>query len=489
MRTTTILGVLVAGLAAPPAAGQTPAASGPPPTAPPAWIFTVSNVTRIETWRFFGPPAGGGDPDYTFLGNRVLVQARRTAPRFDVTLAAQHVGLLGLPDEATGPGALGTGALYYAQGGQHTTVGRLYPRYAHIRLKNVAPRLDVQVGRQAYTSGAEAPSGVPKIEVVKRQRVDARLVGEFEWSIYQRGFDGVRVEWSRPEVRLTGAAFMPTQGGFARESEASMTDLVVAGVTLDVAPSPARPNTALQAFAWHYGDARRVTGRPDNTGRVAGRADVSVTTVGGSIIGAYPAAGGQLDVLGWVAAQTGGWYDHDHGAVAVAAEAGYQWTGKPWAPWLRSGFNHASGDDDAGDSRHGTFFPMLPTMRRFSQTTVNATMNLDDLFVSAILRPRRALTLRVDWRRLWLASAADRWYAGSGATLSTGGNFGYVSRPSNGSTDFGSSLEMSAAYTINSSWSVNGFAGRMWGGPVVTGAFAGDRLWFVYVENGITWSR
>ncbi len=468
-----------------PALAQTPVSGDQAPPNPPTWSFTARHTLRIETWQFFEPRPGGGDPDYAFLGNRILVQARRTAPRLDITLAAQHVGLLGLPDRASGPGALGTGALYYAQGGQHTTVGRLYPRYAHIRLKGLAPGLDVQVGRQAYTSGAEASSGVPKIEAVKRQRVDARLVGEFEWSLYQRGFDGVRIEWSRPEMHLTAGAFMPTQGGFARESETTMTDLVVAGVTLDVAPSRARPNTALQAFVWRYGDARRVTGRPDNTGRVAGRADVSVTTVGGSLIGAYPVAGGQLDVLGWIAAQTGGWYDHDHGAVSVAAEAGYQWTAKPWAPWLRAGFNHASGDDDPADGNHGTFFPMLPTMRRFSQTTVNSTMNLDDLFVTAILRPRPALNLRVDWQRLWLASAADRWYAGSGATLATGGNFGYVSRPSNGSTDFGSSLEMSAAYTINKYWSVNGFAGRMWGGPVVTGTFAGSSLWFVYIESGL----
>lgn len=480
--------VLALGLAAtfaPATALAQPPSPPPTPPAQPAWTFTVQDVLRVESWRFFEPRPGGGDPDYAFAGNRVLLQARRTAPRFDITLAAQHVGLLGLPDGAAGPGALGTGALYYAQGGQHTLVGRLYPRYAHIRLKNVAAGLDVQVGRQAYASGAESPSGVPKIEAVKRQRVDARLVGEFEWSLYQRSYDGVRAEWSRPEVRLTGAAFMPTQGGFARESEKTMTDVVLAGLTLDVRPSPSRANTALQAFLWHYGDARRVTGRPDNTGRVAGRADVSVTTIGGSVIGAYSAGNGQVDVLGWIAAQTGSWYDHDHGAVAFAAEAGYQWTGKPWSPWLRVGFNHASGDDDAGDGDHGTFFPMLPTMRRYSMTTVNSTMNLDDLFVSAILRPRSALNLRVDWRRLRLASAADRWYAGSGATLATGGNFGYVSRPSNGSTDFGSSLEMSAAYTINQYWSVNGFAGRMWGGPVVTGTFAGSSLWFVYVESGL----
>jgi hypothetical protein len=454
-----------------------------------SWTFTVRDTLRLETWRFFEPRPGGGEPDYTFVGNRLFVQAAYVSPRVDVTLAAQHVGLANLPASSIGPGALGTGPLYFAQGGQHERVQRLFPKYAQVRFKQVVQGLDVQVGRQSYASGAESASREPKIEAVKRQRLDARLVGEFEWSLYQRSFDGVRVDWSGGSAAATGVWFMPTQGGFAKEAEKTMTDVRVYGATLSVLPSSTLPHTTVQAFVWRYDDSRDVTGRPDNTGRTAAAADVGVTTVGGAAIGAYPSAAGQWDALGWLALQTGGWYDHDHHAVAFAAEAGHQWTRTPWSPWLRAGFTHASGDADPADDEHGTFFPMLPTMRRFSQTTVNSTMNLDDLFVLAVLRPTAALNLRVDWHRLSLADAADRWYSGSGATLSTGGNFGYVTRPSNGSTDFGSSLEVSAAYAVNRNWSVNGFVGRMWGGPVVTGTFAGDRLWFVYVETGIAWSR
>ncbi|MBA2302669.1 MAG: hypothetical protein H0W08_08550, partial [Acidobacteria bacterium] len=62
--------------------------------------------------------------------------------------------------------------------------------------------------------------------------------------------------------------------------------------------------------------------------------------------------------------------------------------------------------------------------------------------------------------RLDLASAADLWYAGSGATLSQGNAFGYAGRRSNGSTRLGTSLEMSADYTVTSRWSVNGFVAR-----------------------------
>jgi len=167
----------------------------------------------------------------------------------------------------------------------------------------------------------------------------------------------------------------------------------------------------------------------------------------------------------------------------VAIEGGYQWTKAPWRPWLRAGLFHASGDDDPADDSHGTFFPLLPTVRRFSQTTAYGTMNLRDVFVQVQARPRPTLGLRLDLRRLDLASAADLWYAGSGATLARGAVFGYAGRRSNGSTRLGTAVEASADYAFTPRVSMNVFAGGLRGGPVVTGTFAGDTLWFAYAET------
>jgi hypothetical protein len=470
------------GAQTPSARTSAPAATQPSAPAP-EWTFAIRDTFRLETWRFFDPNPGGGDPDYGFAFNRLLLQAQMTSPRFDLTFAAQHVGLINLPDDAVGPGALGTGPIYYGQGGRRENPQKLYLRYANVRFK--APSFTVQAGRMAYHTGAEAPTGVGKIEAVKRTRLNARLVGEFEWSAYQRGFDGVRADLIQSAWRVTGFAFMPTQGGFAREAGTTMTDVLVAGATVSSVPTSALPGTQLQGFLVYYDDTRAVTGRPDNSGLQAPRADVSVTAFGGNLIGAYPVGEAQADVLLWAAGQTGNWYGDDHSAVSLALETGFQWTSAPWAPWLRGGLSYASGDDNASDAKHGTFFPMLPTMRRFSATTAYSTMNLRDLFVQAILRPSPDLGLRVDLHGLALASSADRWYAGSGATLERGGNFGYVSRPSHGETGLGTSVEFSATYTIDPRWSVNGFLGRINGGDVVTGSFQGDGLWFFYVESGV----
>ena len=349
----------------------------------------------------------------------------------------------------------------FDQGGRRENSQEFYLRFASVRFPNLRPGIDVQVGRMGYTSGAEAPSGVPKLETIKRQRLDSRLVGEFEWSLFQRAFDGVRFDATRSRWKATAIGFMPTQGGFARHAGTTITDIIVAGGTVGSRPKATRlPRTQVQAFGLHYRDRRPVTQRPDNTGKPAAAVDVEVTTFGGAVVGAYPAGSGEADVFGWTAAQTGTWYEDDHGAFALAAEAGYQWTQAAWHPWVRGGLFHASGDEDAADGGHGTFFPLLPTLRRFSQTTVYSTMNLNDRFVQVLARPRPSLGLRLDVHLLSLASSADLWYGGSGATLGSGDVFGYSGRRSNGSRDSGTSVEISGDYTLFSRISVNAFLAR-----------------------------
>ena len=477
----------VAGLAVVLWAGLLPTRAGAqaPPTPPPSgWRASVVNLARVESWSYFEPRPGGGDPDYTFVADRLRVELRRRWPRAEVIAAAQYVGFVPLPDDAIGPGAMGTGALYFDQNARQTTPHNLFLRLANVRLPEALPGVDLQIGRMNYTSGAEAPSGVSKIESVKRQRLDARLVGEFEWAIVQRTFDGVRVDVTRPAWKVTGVAFLPTQGGFAAPAGTTMREVLVAGATVSSRPKRSTgAATQVQGFGWYYGDDRNVTQVPDNTGRTATRADVSVASGGGVLIGAYPAGPGEVDVLGWGVLQGGSWYGDRHAAAAVAGEAGYQWTTAAWRPWLRAGVFYASGDDDPADDTHGTFFPMVPTVRRFAQTTVYGTMNLRDVFVQAIARPRPSLGLRLDVHDLALASGADLWYAGSGATRSRGAVFGYTGRRAAGHRPLGTTVEGSAEWTASPRVSIAMFAAHMRGGSAVTASFAGRSLWFLYAES------
>ena len=356
-----------------PAAAQQPAPAAAPLPAPAGFTLAVRDWTRAEGWSYFEPHPGGANPDYAYVANRLQLELKRAWPRVDVQLTAQHVGFVGLPDDATGPGPLGLGSLYYEQGLRSTHPQQLWLRYGNVRFKQVLPGLDVQVGRFGYTSGAEASSGDTRIEALKRSRLDSRILGEFEWSLWQRGFDGVRADWTRGPVKATGVAVRPTQGGFARVAGPTIDDIDVYGGTVSVQPTKTLAHTQVQGFVLQYDDTRNVTQRPDNTGLASTRVDVTVTSAGGTLVGVYPAGPGFVDLLAWGVLQRGDWYGQDHRAGTVAIEAGYQWTQARWAPWVRAGLLHASGDDSATDNRHGTYFPVLPTVRRFSQTTVFST--------------------------------------------------------------------------------------------------------------------
>jgi hypothetical protein len=335
-----------------------------------------------------------------------------------------------------------------------------------------------------YTSGAESPSGNAKIEAVKRQRVDARLLGEFEWSLYQRGFDGVRTDVDKPGWHVSGAVMRPTQGGFEDEAGIQIGDIDVWAATATAKPGRLLPHTDWQVFAIRYNDDRAVSHRPDNSGLAASSVDVDVSTFGTTLVAAYPLANGrQLDALFWLAAQRGRWFGQGQRASAFAAEAGLQWTNAAGKPWIRGGYARASGDDDPADDAHGTFFQMLPTSRKYSLSATYSLMNLEDAFVQVLAAPHPALSVRLDVHRLGLARAEDRWYFGSGAGQAAGSNFGYGSRPSRGAAAFGTVVEGSADYRINAHWSLNGYLGVIRGGPVVSRNFRGPTLTFAYIEN------
>jgi hypothetical protein len=465
------------------ACGSDAAAQSASPVQSATTTWTLRNLSRVEMWRFFEPPAGGGNNDYAFLANRLFGGVQRAARAYDFTAALQYVHFGDLPSDAVGPGPLGTGAVYYAHAGQSDS-HQVYVRYANVRLKRLLPATTIQVGRMPYSSGGEAASGNPKIEAVKLQRVAARVIGEFEWSIYQRAYDGVRVDTTRDKWSGTAFAFHPTQGGFEDAAGLMMPGVMVLGAAATMRSAATSPAVQYQAFAYRYRDTRRVTQRPDNTGRNAQAIDVGISTLGATLLVApQPRDEHQWDGLIWAAVQTGSWYEQTHRAASIAAEAGHQWMTARWQPWVRGGYLYASGDGNASDSRHGTFFEMLPTVRRYAQTALYSQMNNTDLFAQLLARPRQSVNMRFDWHRVRLASSRDAWYYGSGATQQHGSVFGFATRPSFGATHLATIGDASVDYAISPHWSVSGYLAVGRGGGVVAEAFAGRTLTFAYVEN------
>lgn len=441
---------------------------------------SAQDVFRVESWSFFEPPPGDGDPDYTFFGNRLSLAIAARGPRWEAEGAFQYIQLEGLPSDAGRYGGMGTGAFYFYSA-QNTFAYQLYARRLNLQYKGDGFRLTV--GRMGYASGMSTSSGVPSLDWVKRERLRGRLVGEFEWSIAQRAFDGARLDMDRGPWHLTGAMLLPTQGGFEESGTPTIERIQLGTLSLTRRPGIVSEPRELQAFAVVYRDRRAVGARPDNSGLSASEVNVTVATVGGSQVGIVPTVAGEVDTLAWGAVQWGDWYGQPHRAWSLALEVGHRWTGAPGRPWLRVGYLRASGDGDGGDHRHGTFFQMLPDTRIYAQSATYAQMNLEDWFVQAHLEPHNRVRLRGDVHWVDLAEGADGWYTGSGATARTGAFFGFTSRPAPGATDLGRVIEGSADVRLNRHWSVNGYLGWMRGGDVVRRTFAGDQLTFFYLEN------
>jgi hypothetical protein len=444
----------------------------------------LSDWTRVEAWRFFEPPAETVNPDYTFIGNRADLGVRVRATHVDLTGAFSYVRVEHLPKEAIGPGGLGTGAFYFASSGLPYSY-QVFLTDLTVAAHTADRRFTFTVGRMPYTSGAEGErppaSAVPSHLIqLRRLRLDGRVLGTFDWSFYGRRFDGVKVEARGAAAYGGGGAFLVTQGGYEESASLTMPKLQVASAYAGLHHGG---DGESQVFAVGYRDRRTIDIRPDNAAVPVESANVTVAGVGASHVSARSVGAGEFDWLAWGAGQGGDWYGQRHRAFSVAAEAGYRWSHAAWRPWLRGGASHASGDADPADDRHGTYFPMLQDTRTYALSMVYAQMNLRDVFAQVLFEPHARARLRADLHRLDLASAADRWYQGSGATAREGRFFGYSTRPASDARGLGTVLEGTADLRLSRYWSINGYAGRMWGGPVVRGVFAGDRLFYWYVEN------
>jgi hypothetical protein len=462
--------------------------------AQPAVTGTASNVTRVESWSYFQPAIDPlaltqgpiGDPDYTFIGDRAELGVRVDGRRFDLGGAFNYVRLENLPTQAIGPGGLGTGAFYFAATGLQYSY-QLYLSELTVRMKS-ASGASITVGRMPFSSGGEVTSGSFSMQRVRAERLQSRLIGNFEWSHYQRRFDGVRVDVDRPHWHFNASAFVPTQGGFEESTNLSMPKIQVGSSSFTLKSS----NVDWQGFAYLYRDRRGEAAVVDNTMSVDRPVDVTVATLGGSYVRILPRASGEFDLVGWVAAQTGDWYGSRHLAGSVALEAGHRWRRAKLAPWLRAGYLWASGDRDREDTRHGTFFQMLPSSRKYALSSVYSQMNLSDAFAQLLIEPRR-FKARIEVHALHLASGADLWYHGSGATASQGRFFGFSGRASgpstslraSGRTALGSVVEGTVEVPLLKFWSISGYAGVMSAGDAVRPWFTNKRLTTWSVENVI----
>ncbi|MFN2375130.1 MAG: alginate export family protein [Candidatus Binatia bacterium] len=464
------------------------------PPAPDKLKIGAALRTRSETWDFFEPSgAAGANNSYTFFGSDLRVHAAWTDDLFDVFVEGQGVLIGELPGKAVGTaaeGPLGLGGVYRANNANDDYIESAWLRQASIKLKKLGVRgLSLKGGRQSFAEGKEAVPADPTLAWLQTTRIAERLIGPFDFSYAGRSFDSALAMYTRRALTVTGFYGKPTQGGFNLDGMDEINEIDLAYASINLNHPEFSGNTAARLFYIYYGDDRstvKVDNRP-LPDRQADGGDISIHTIGGDVLQLVPTGVGPIDLLGWFAYQAGDWGQLDQDSWALALEAGIQPSALPWKPWLRAGFNMGSGDDDATDGEHGSFFQILPTPRLYSLSTFYNLMNNQDIFAQVILKPMAGLVWRTDFHVLRLSEDDDLWYFGGGATREKrNAGFGFGGRPSGGGNSLMEVLETQVSYKWNDYVSTTLYYGHGFGEDVVDANFSGSNANYGFLEVTLT---
>ncbi|CAD6875422.1 hypothetical protein [Methylomonas fluvii] len=446
---------------------------------------------RYEAYDFFKPgPASNNNNDYDFWALRARLGLLATSRFVDGYVQGEYSGVYGLPNNsfATPGGALGLGALYYTENHNNTSPSDVHLKQAYLNFKFDPLGLNglsLKAGRFEIKEGLEYQTGDAKFDGLKTTRVSQRLLGTFDFAHASRNFDGVSTVYDQPQYNISISATHPTQGGFnlQAQNEISNIDLFYTAVTSK--KDALLPGTEGRLFYLYYGDERNI--KPiDN--RAAGlrpllsNSDLRIHTVGTNLLTVQKLGPGAADALFWGAYQFGDWSNQTQQAWAYDVEAGYQWAGLPLKPWVRGGFFQSSGDANANDGKHGTFFQVLPTVRLYAKFPFFNLMNLNDAFAQLIVSPTDNTKVAVDFHHLTLSERNDLFYAGAGAS-SQDNSFGFLGRPSNGNSTIGELVDISFTHNINKELSWNAYYAHAFGGSYVDNFYRQKQdADFAYVE-------
>jgi hypothetical protein len=335
----------------------------------------------------------------------------------------------------------------------------------------------LRAGRQDLKNASAISYKEGNWKYLKNKRLAQRLVGGVGWTHGERSYDGIsaRMEQNGHVLHLYVAE--PTTGVFEIDrGYKHQKDMIFGGLDWTVEPGTWFDNTELDFFFIGYVDDRdadKVTDPPKNNRQFFGR--IEVYTLGFSTLGVYPVGPGNLDLISWGAVQFGDYVDMtttgarnlDQFAGAAIFEAGYQLP-DVWAkPWLRTGVNFATGDNNQGDGNRTTFFNILPTNHLYyGYADALAFSNLIDLMVQLKLSPCPKLGVELAFHQFWLFAKKDQRYFGSGAYAKR--SLGYGRSPSNGSYNVGQEIDFVVNYKVNKHLGLMAGVAHLFGGGVLS---------------------
>jgi len=471
-------------------------AAPPPPLAWHAGDITfkpfLSDRVRFEFVNWFDPGRNAGasgaytDEDYNYEANVIRFGSGIEWKNLSATFEGQEVELWNLPSDAqmADKTTLGPGAVYYANTADHDprelSLRRAVLEWSDALVKGLA----LSGGRYILNEGAETTATDSNLSWLKKARISQRLVGAFDYTHTGRSFDGGTLRYAKAPWNFTFSGGRPTAGGFNISANNEVEEVGIAYAALSMTEPKWLPRSDARLFYLYYEDDRGLVATDNRplAARQASGGDITIHSIGANFEIVRTVGPGDVDGLVWVVGQTGQWETLDHEAWAIATEVGYRLTNVATKPWLRAGWYHGSGDSNANDGTHETFFQVLPTARQYAQTPFYNLMNNEDAFAQLLLSPLDALNVRAEYHHLWVSEGADLMYTGGGATMSHP-LFGYSGFSSRGHTDVGNFVDLSVEYSFLSHAKIYAYYGHVFGGSVIEGEFpASHDLDYAYLE-------
>lgn len=470
-------------------AGQ-PASPGQTAAKPSSGVsVSIYERSRIENWQWFAAPPQS--ETYSYAESTLRIGVSQSIKKFDWQLELSQSSVFWAPKDAVSPipaqGQMGLGATYFASNGNTRNPAAAFLKQGYLRYH---PEIDtsIRVGRFEFSDGLETKPTNPNLAWVQTNRVAQRLVGNFGFSTAQRSFDGLDGQYDHGTWNLTAMAGRADQGVFNMNGNPELNvDLQYLALT----HSQFKQHLLWRAFALGYHDGRTGITKTDNRPLAVRKADhnnIRVGTYGGNIIASIPTRSGQFDLLGWAVLQNGRWGALGQDSRAGALEGGYQFRSVKTSPWIRGGYFYGSGDANPSDTRHETFFQVLPTPWIYAHFPFYNLMNNSDGFVQIVDRSAKRIDFRADVHWLQLASRQDLWYLSGGAFDNK--VFGYVGRPGNGHRSLATVVDFTSSWQATKSITANFYYGYAAGGGVPAAIYpANHNAQFGYAEMVYRWGE
>ncbi len=242
--------------------------------------FSGSIRNRVEGWDWF--TANSGDHSYTYNGSTIRFGFSQAGPRWGWTLELEAPLLLNLPSHSVAPGIqgqLGQGASYYVANKNSSNSAMIFPKQAFIRWK--FPHSDfasLRLGRFEFQDGSEVPAKDPTLGILKRDRIQQRLIGPFGFTHVMRSFDGFHFSYAKPKINYTLIGAVPTRGVFQADGWGWLKAAFAYGsVTGQVQSKSTTQEWRL--FAVYYQDWRHIA-KADNRPAPARTSDLANIRIG-----------------------------------------------------------------------------------------------------------------------------------------------------------------------------------------------------------------